>query len=59
MANPQIGKAFCNADAVQNGAPAEDLIVRKCEVCECVWAHDPNRTNLVCPSCMEEAEDIP
>ena len=53
MSNPKIGEAFCNGDAVERGAPAENLIVRKCEICDTVWAHSPIQLGVLhCPSCL-------
>ena len=42
MASPKIGSAFCNADAVEGGAPPEDLIVRKCDSCGRIIRLDHN-----------------
>ena len=58
MTSPKIGAAFCNADAIEGGAPAENLTVRKCKSCETTWAHDPIVALLFCPSCLEPAGDI-
>lgn len=52
MTSPKIGAAFCDANALEGGAPAENLIVRKCNDCGTVWAHDTLVTVLFCPSCL-------
>lgn len=58
MTSPKIGEALCDADAVENGAMAENLIVRKCNDCGTVWAHDSLATLLFCPSCLEPVGEL-
>jgi hypothetical protein len=57
MTSPKIGEAFCDADVIFAGGPAENLIVRKCDACGTVWAHEPNATLLSCPFCSVPAID--